>query len=275
MAAKRDEPKSNSLEAGDQGDDSIWLTTYGDVMSLILVFFVMLFAISNIDKNKFQAIASSLAIALGGKNVIGERGYVGQSPLHDKSGIGENIAVDSESAKVEAELESLSKLAGDIKRLIKEEGMQEGVEVALDHRGVVLYAAGSAFFKSGEIEILDEAKPFLQKAMSLLKGVEYKILVEGHTDDVPIHNLKFASNWELSTGRATNVVRYFIEKGAIAPERLSAAGYAEFKPRYPHSPDNRAKNRRVEIIILREKSSKESSHRADTGQRAPSTAVFF
>lgn len=253
MGENKDQSVLNSLASREQSDDAVWLTTYGDTMSLILVFFIMLFALSTIDATKFKVVALSLSSAFGGKTAIGDKDLGGFSIISDKSAGGDTSPVMAELAKLDSELESFSKLVGDIQKLIEAEKMQGGVEVGLDHRGVVLYAAGSAFFRSAEIEILDEAKPFLQKTMTLLQGINNKILVEGHTDDVPIRNSKFASNWELSTGRATNVVRYFIENAGVSPERLSAAGYAEFKPRYPHSPENRAKNRRVEIIILRAK----------------------
>ncbi|MBI3600596.1 MAG: OmpA family protein [Nitrospinae bacterium] len=98
----------------------------------------------------------------------------------------------------------------------------------------------------------EEIKYFLESVNEIVKDVPYKILVEGHTDDVPIKTERFPSNWELSSSRASSVVKYFIEKG-IAPQRLSAVGYAEFKPRFPKTPENRPKNRRVEIIILRER----------------------
>jgi len=124
----------------------------------------------------------------------------------------------------------------------------------IDHRGVTITASESMFFQSGRAEILQAGQRFLFKIFPIIQNTPYDIQVEGHTDNIPIRTLRFPSNWELSAIRATNVVKFFIERCQLPPERFSAMGFAEYRPLLPNtSPLNQSKNRRVEIIILRTK----------------------
>jgi chemotaxis protein MotB len=216
-----------------------WIVIWGDMLAVILTFFILLVGISEIDTVKYSEIATELSDSLGG-SLGGELGSHGK---------------DSELATlgIKTDLIDLNTLAKKIKEAIAEQNLEEALDITIDHRGAVLSAPGETFFKSGEADILEEGVLFLRKLSALLKTVPYNILVEGHTDDVPINTPRYPSNWELSTGRASSVVRFFIEEENIPPQRLSAAGYAEYKPRFPQIPENRAKNRRVEIIILRKK----------------------
>ena len=105
-------------------------------------------------------------------------------------------------------------------------------------------------FETGQAEIKEGNHPLLKKLSSILKKTDCQIRVEGHTDDVPVHNERFPSNWELSVARAVTMVRYFVSRCGIPPDRLSAAGYADSKPLLPNVSDrNRDHNRRVEIIL--------------------------
>ncbi len=200
-----------------------WLITYGDMMTLLLTFFILLFSISSVDSEKYRFAMKALGDALGGT-------------------MPEEIEFEEKLDQVKIEIE----------KIITDENLSRDMEITSDTRGIVLYARGGAFFKSGDTRILEDTKIFLRKVSSILKETTYKIVIEGHTDDIPINTERFPSNWELSSGRAGNVLRSFIEEG-ISPARLSAVGYAQYKPRFPPTPENRAKNRRVEIIILRER----------------------
>ncbi|HUU49995.1 MAG TPA: OmpA family protein [Nitrospinota bacterium] len=226
--------KSNRDDEG-----ATWIVIWGDMLAVILTFFILLVGISEIDTAKYSEIATELSDSLGG-SLEGELGSHGK---------------DSELATlgIKTDLIDLNTLAKKIKEAIAEQNLEEALDITIDHRGAVLSAPGETFFKSGEADILGKGVLFLRKLSALLKTVPYNILVEGHTDDVPINTPRYPSNWELSTGRASSVVRFFIEEENIPPQRLSAAGYAEYKPRFPQIPENRAKNRRVEIIILRKK----------------------
>ncbi len=117
----------------------------------------------------------------------------------------------------------------------------------------MIYAGSNIAFESEETKLLEPTEIFLKNLSKILKKSSYKIIIEGHTDDVPFQSKKFPSNWELSANRAGAVVRYLINTGNISPSRLIPSGYAGFKPRFPPTPENRVKNQRIEIVILREK----------------------
>lgn len=214
-----------------EGEGMEWLIIYGDMITVILTFFVLLFSISELDKEKYIKIVKALNESFGGSNYIEESGSV------------------SKASKSFASTE----LVSEITETIYEQNLQDALEISNDNRGVVLHASDEIFFRSGEAEILNQGKTFLIKLSELIKNSPNQIVVEGHTDHIPINTAKYPSNWELSTARASSVVRFLIEEGDISPERITASGYADLKPRFPHFSKNRSKNRRVEIIMLNEK----------------------
>ena len=130
--------------------------------------------------------------------------------------------------------------------------MQDVVEVEVNEKGIVLNIVGGALFKGGRAVVSRGIKPLILEVGLMVKKLPYKIIVEGHTDNTKIKGGRYPSNWELSAARAAAVVRVMSEEAGVDPERFSAVGYAEFRPLYAHTKANRAKNRRVEIIISRE-----------------------
>ena len=126
------------------------------------------------------------------------------------------------------------------------------MELLEDARGLVLSIPEASAFAVGSADLSDTAQAAIGRLATSLRSVSDPVLIEGHTDDVPIHSARFASNWELSTARATAVVQWLIERGGIAPSRLSAAGYGEFHPRVLNdSAEARARNRRVDVVIAK------------------------
>jgi chemotaxis protein MotB len=212
--------REDGIEEGyeDGEETAIWALSFSDMVIQLMVFFILMLSLSVPNEEKFKEVIESI-----------------QSQIKKKV----------EPTKIEVVREQIDKL-------ITDENLSKDVHLTSDTRGMVLYASGDLFFKAGEAELNEEIKYFLESVNNIVKDVPYKILVEGHTDDAPIKTDRFPSNWELSSARASSVVKYFIEKG-IGPARLSAVGYAEFKPRFPKTPENRSKNRRVEIVILRER----------------------
>jgi chemotaxis protein MotB len=125
------------------------------------------------------------------------------------------------------------------------------VEVIQDLRGLVISMPDDAAFPSADAEITPTARLMIERVAGTIQSLPNPIRIEGHTDDVPISTDRFGSNWELSTARASAVVAHLVTNAGIAPSRLSAAGYGEFHPRVPNSsPANRAKNRRIDIVVL-------------------------
>lgn len=202
-----------------------WLTTYADAITLLMAFFVMLLSFSKVDVAKFEQAAAGI------KNELGKRET--QSPI------------------------ALLKI--DVQDIVYEQQADQVVSVEGTDKGISIELLSSAFYKPGSAEIREQALPVLTKIFESLNGDKYQLYfvdVEGHTDDIPIHTDRFPSNWELSTARATEVVRFFIGKG-MDPERLKAAGYAETRPKVPHRdeagkpiPENQAANRRVTLEVF-------------------------
>ncbi len=201
-----------------------WVVILSDMMMLLLTFFVMLFAIVSPEAEKLAEILSEVGDALGGRSIV--------------------------EKKKEDPMEKAQK---NIEKVIVDNNLVNDVELTSDTRGLVLFSRGDFFFKSGTSELFPDTKIFLKKVAAIIKTLPFVILVEGHTDDVPISTPMFPSNWELSTARAARVVRYFVETSKLDPKMFIVAGYGEYKPRFSPTPENRPRNRRVEIVILRGK----------------------
>ena len=209
-----------------------WLLTYGDMVTLMMTFFILLFSMSTIDPIKIRAFADALSENFGG------------SPVE----------------RHQLDLGTIMKKVADI---VVEQNMQENVTVSSSKRGVNISFKGDVAFKTGSAELSDIAKNLLNKLApeinaALQADIPFPIAIEGHTDNVPLRKGgPFPSNWELSTARASATVRYLIEQGGVeAPEgqgKLSAIGYADTWPKSGFSNDTaegRAANRRIEIIFL-------------------------
>lgn len=216
-----------------------WMVTYGDMVTLLLTFFVMLFAFSEIDKAKYDQIAYSLRGALGGLPSVLERG---RTPHEEAFSVLDPIAVVTPEFEIFYDA---------LQELLEDGELADLIEIFMEDRGLVVSFKEKLVFDLGSAEIKPAARDLLRRVGEILARGENLIRVEGHTCDLPICTERFPSNWELSVGRATNVTRFLIEEARIAPHRLSATGYAEFRPVLPNdSEENRAQNRRVDIVLL-------------------------
>jgi chemotaxis protein MotB len=213
--------------------------SYADVMTLLLAVFATMYAASAVDATKLDASA------VGAENPVGaafRRPGDGILPA-EAAAIVEPVA----AAPVTDVLEALRmQLAIELEQEI---GMQRA-ELSRDGRGLVMSLPERATFSTGSAEVTPDARQLLVRLGEALQPLPNAVRVEGHSDDVPIKTPLYASNWELSTARAAAVVRLLVEGNQIHPERLSAAGYAEFHPRAANdSPENRARNRRIDLVI--------------------------
>lgn len=215
-----------------------WLLTYADMITLLLALFIILFAISTISSVKFNRFAKEVNAGFNGREWVNQPPRAGQKS--DAKG-----GTTPSQQQIEQQLTTF----------LKEKHLQSEVRLRVERRGLVvslltdkaLYRSGSADIGAKVREILDEVTVYLRKTKN-------DISVEGNTDDVPIHTAAYPTNWELSTARATNVVRYLVERDRIAPARISAAGYGEFRPLVTNdSPEHRQINRRVDIVLLSDK----------------------
>lgn len=229
-------PRDRNKQEDEGGAD--WMTTFADMMTLLLAFFVLLYSFSSINKQKFkqmiEGLQGKLGVLEGGKTISSE-------PMVE-------AGLDNERSGTK----QLSNLKNSIEEYIEAEGLEDEVEAKISDKGLTVRFTGEVLFDLGEAEIKNNAKEILNKMSEFIKTVPNDVVVEGHTDDLPINNSRYPSNWELSTARATNVIRYFIENDNVNPTRLSAAGYSKYKPVVPNTDrESRMKNRRVDIIILR------------------------
>lgn len=270
MARKRQEDPPKGSPA--------WMNTFSDLMNLLLCFFVMLFAMSNIDSNKYEEVVASLnnsfSIFSGGGSAIGEGQLIsnGVSQINDlakyvsemgyKEDDEENEG-DSDPLKYleEQKKEMSEQMYDEILDLTEQYNIDEKVDVKIDgHNSYIkLSIGGSVLFDSGVAEVKKGALPILNKVGEILK--EYSdclIKIEGHTDNVPItNNVKYADNMDLSAARAISVWNYLVDEKNLDPATLEASGRSQYDPIASNDSDSgRAKNRRVEIKIYNELSSK-------------------
>ncbi|MFC4022504.1 flagellar motor protein MotS [Oceanobacillus longus] len=235
-----------------------WMVTYSDMVTLILVFFILLFSMSQIDHVKFDAISESF------QNRMIFDFFPSPVPMenptestdHMESGEETNefdtpTQMDNVTDRDEPEKEdSLNDLVHNVENYLDEYELNNVISADRTERGVVLVLQESILFDSGEANILDEGQPFLDRIGTLLSDIPNHVKVEGHTDSRPISNYRFPSNWELSGARASSVVRYLISENDLDIARFSTVGYADTRPLVPNSPENWSQNRRVEIVIL-------------------------
>jgi chemotaxis protein MotB len=198
--------------------------TFSDMVTLLLSFFIVLAAMSSLSATQYQRVAQSMAEAMGSAETARER-----------------VAPDEVRRRLEA--------------LVAQANVRDDVSVEVVPRGIALNVKGSLLFPSGSAELLDASRPVLDRLHDQLKDAPYIVIVEGHTDNVPIQSAQFPSNWELSAARASRVVRFFAERG-IPAARLRAVGLADTQPVAPNTaadgtplPENQARNRRVVLLL--------------------------
>lgn len=220
-----------------------WMATYGDLVTLLLCFFIMLFATSNVDSEKFDVLVQSFNPGLfdftGGDNIMG---------LMDKDENNEMSNFFSTELVYQAELQGLEDT---LTEFVENEQLEDSLDIVRDSDKITLRFSSSLLFESGKATLKAEVKPYLDKISKTLPK-DYDVQIEGHTDNLPIHNAQFASNWELSALRGINVLKYMVNHCNIDSNRLSVAGYGEFRPIADNStPEGRSQNRRVDIILFK------------------------
>lgn len=226
-----------------------WLLSYSDFMTLLMILFVVLFAMSSVDQTKYKQLSESMKIAMGGgKSIVANQ---------DAVSITENSKPLNTEIQAENEQSKLEKLQSQVDKYLEQNGMKGSVSTQIDERGLVVSINDTLFFDSGRAEIKTEPQKKLIEIGKIMNQLDNYIRVEGHTDNVPISNGQFSSNWQLSSARAANVTQFLITNSGIQPQKLSAVGYSEYRPILDNSTEEgRAKNRRVDIIIVNSKFNK-------------------
>ncbi|KPL06238.1 hypothetical protein AMJ86_09260 [bacterium SM23_57] len=222
--------KANSEGDGPPGAPG-WMTTYGDMMTLLLCFFVLILSFSSVEINEFKKAMGSLKGALG---ILATD--TGSSTTRSYPQQKNNMQAIEALEEMEETFEKL-----EVMELIKWEATPEGIRIVMND---------PVLFDLGKAELKPEVFPILQSIVKVIRTQNpVEIEVQGHTDDLPIHTTKFPSNWELSAARALSVVKYFAYQGKIEPRKLSAIGYGEYRPAFINTLKDRPKNRRVEILL--------------------------
>lgn len=263
------------------GGGGSWLTTYGDLVTNLMCFWVLMYSMAVLDLQKFDEVAKSVRSAFssagsgGTFNINTSESMISITPYNNGEEILDELenereketagAQDDEDGKPGAEVEddtaagdserrqdNIKVAAANIQGLIDKMGLNENIKVIDEQTRIILRVDSVILFDTGSADLKSSAKPVIEKMGTVLKTLDTEILVQGHADDRPINTTLFPSNWELSTKRATNVVKFLVDKCDIEEKYLTPTGNAEFKPIAPNDNEyNRQKNRRIDIVILK------------------------
>lgn len=236
MSRKKPEKKEISQE---------WLLTYSDMVTLMLTFFVLLYSYSLVNMTKFKAAANSISIALN--NGSGVMFDLNDTKSGDAPIVGSNNPADS----IKQVGPQNKDVYGTVSEFVKDNSLGDYVTIKQGDRGVYIQFNDEILFDTGKDEIKPKGIPSLNKISELIRKLPNQIVIEGHTDNVPISNSKFSSNWELSSARALSVLEYLTKNRGLDPKRFSVAGYGENSPIASNdTPEGRQQNRRVNILVL-------------------------
>ncbi|WP_172257063.1 OmpA/MotB family protein [Saccharibacillus deserti] len=247
-----------------------WLITYADLLTLLLIFFIIMYAVSTIDAEKYEAVSGSLqttfqagtSILEGGPKITGEQGQQIPGSEGDDEGTGgeeaqiEPVPEDEPTARELAFREQERQLAGflqTIQSYVEENNLQDQIFVADKPQGISITLSDRFLFDIGRADLKSGAAGILDRLSSLFGTIGATISIEGHTDNQPIKGGRYADNWELSGDRALSVLRYFIDVRSLPPSQFQYAGYADTRPVGNNATvEGRQQNRRVEITVLRQ-----------------------
>jgi chemotaxis protein MotB len=233
----------NNFSTEDDPISNEWLATYGDLVTLLMCFFVLLYSMAVIDQGKAkQAIAS-----LNKMGILSQQGEI-------SSGVGESILENP--AIISEEQQQMDSIHDEVKKIIEQKGLESGIEVKNEPKGVLIRFKDDVIYDVGSAELKPAAKVILAQISDILKKYNKNIRIEGHTDSLPIQSGKYESNWELSSARAISVVKFLstelpVDK-RIKQQSFEVSGYGEFKPIAPNDTEqNMRKNRRIEMLIIK------------------------
>lgn len=223
-----------------------WMLSYLDFITLLMIFFLMMYAISNVDNKKSEALAHSLKIGFNSGN--------GENVVSVPDSSNTPAVIDEETLKALTEAEKLADIKKKVDELVENSELKGNITTSIQERGLLISFNDSVLFNSGDANIKTDWYNKLVSISKILNEIDNYIRVEGHTDNVAINTELFHSNWQLSSDRASNVVEFLISQGSVKPERLSAVGYGEYRPVKGNDTDEgRSANRRVDILILNNK----------------------
>ncbi len=235
-----------------------WLLTYSDLITLLMIFFVIMYASGNVDAQKYKQLSDSFRIAMGSGNSGGGIGngagnnLIGTDSLLPSTDTKNNdTSGNASGGGAQVEKDKLQDVKGKVDEFIKENNLENSATTQIADRGLVISLKETLVFDTASADIRPESRVKLIELGKILNKLDNYIRVEGHTDNLPIKNEKFQSNWELSVIRATNVTNMLITDSHVEPKRLASVGYGEYRPVADNkTPEGRSKNRRVDIVLM-------------------------
>lgn len=252
MAIKREPEKHANHER--------WLVSYADFITLLFAVFVVLYAMGQSDKKKveeiMQAIQQSFGMATAGAtapkvNVIPSQAITVIPSLKPEIKVAPVGRTRSGQTKTRAEEKDFRQIKASVEAYLVKQGAQNKVTLEITRRGLIVSLKEAGFFNSGQANIKADAYELINTIAEVMTQYNNPLRLEGHTDNVPISTSQFASNWELSTARATNGLKYLLKNFDVDPNKISATGYAEFRPIADNATvEGRARNRRVDLVML-------------------------
>lgn len=226
--------------------DESWLLPYSDMLTLLLALFIVMFAMSKVDNQKMIKLSQQF-------NVIftGGKGMLNHSSEND-SDIQPDNPSTSTKENSEVEQDKMTIIKNNLEQEIKSEGYSDKVKVSINGEGVNVSIQDTVIFNTGKADILNNFYPVLSQISNMIKSLDNEIRISGYTDNVPIENKEFRSNWDLSYMRASNVMNFMVNTGNIVPDKFSIQAYGQYRPKYDNSTEEgRAQNRSVDILIVR------------------------
>jgi chemotaxis protein MotB len=253
--------------AAEHDNEERWLLTYADMITLLMALFMVMFSIANVNKAKLETLSQSLQEAFSGKILPGGKS-IQQNGAQEKpqtpsptppipaiTPLVSEASRQQAQAKAQQEQDDFARIKRDVDQYAKSHGLNAKLQSTITQRGLVIrLLTDKVLFDSGQAQLKPQAGPLLTQVAHLLGlAPGHDVMVEGHTDNVPIRGSLYPTNWELSTARASRVVRFMVDHGANTM-RMGASGYAALHPIASNTtPAGRSRNRRVEIVLLRSK----------------------
>jgi len=243
--------KKHHAEHHEEHTDESWLVPYADILTLLLALFIVLFASADSNKIKFDAMAQSLSAAFSGSPSVFDNNTA-ISPEVDASKPDQSkTEKEKEQAHLKETLELLA-VKKELDKYIQNNNLVGDLNTALTEDGLMIRIKDSALFLSGSAELRADSQRFGTEIVKMLAPLSQQVVISGHTDNVPINTREFPSNWELSSKRAINFMKFLLSQGKLKPERFSAIGYGEYRPMATNDTvEGHSKNRRVEVLIMR------------------------
>lgn len=233
-----------------------WLLTYADMITLLMLFFIVLYSMSNVDSEKYKAISKALQTIFEGGNM----GIFQPSGMYPQKGFDEYGGNSMQGSQFPYSTRSKlqTRILKQVNEVFKPEMTAKYISTRIDERGLVITLTGDFFFDGGSAKLNKEMEPVLIKVAGILNEVPNFVRIEGHTDNSRLSAVKtgegYDNNWDLSAARSLNVLKFLVEDGRVEPKKLSSVAFGEYRPIEDNNlPEGRAYNRRVDIVILKER----------------------